>query len=251
MFRRDDFSGPKGTAITSRRRKIGHWGTRDNCHGLFEMVCGGSASTPLCETAGTGQRLRLKQHGLRSPFLSLSHAVAIRCLRVAACLVEPIQRIQSQRAIGVISFQRAYAGEEAASAFFRSGGTEGSGQSVDGSIASVAVSPAVTLAPRNVLSILSQWLPFPSGLACPKPCQAPWRGFCFSAGVVGVRNVSAPAAVMSAQRHGLVRGPTRRYRDAPRAFAVELRWMMNPGISMLPPLVNRVVADGWRTKRSI
>jgi hypothetical protein len=52
------------------------------------------------------QTVGLKQHGLRSPPLSFVNAVSIRRLRVSDCLVEPIQRIQSQRAPGVISIHK-------------------------------------------------------------------------------------------------------------------------------------------------
>src|ERR1700730_11077767 len=106
--------------------------------------------------------LRLKQHGLRSPALSFEHVTSIRRLRVSDCLVERIQRIQSQRAIGVISIQRVYACGVAARAVFKSSGTLGSGHSLTGSIASVTVSPvSAPEASRMVLSTLNQWLPLP------------------------------------------------------------------------------------------
>jgi hypothetical protein len=124
----------------------------------------GSRSTPLCDTEGSVHRERLKQHGLRCPALSFEHATSIRRLRVSGCLVEPIQRIQSQRAIGVISIHRVRACGSAARAFFKSAGSLGSGQSLVGSIASITVSPAFApAASRMVLSILNQWLPLPSG----------------------------------------------------------------------------------------
>src|SRR5258707_3171571 len=125
----------------------------------YSVVCVGSRSTPLFDTEGSVQRVRLKQHGLRSPALSFEHAVSIRRLRVSGCLVEPIQRIQSQRAIGVISIQRVCASGAAASAFFKSAGTLGSDHSLTGSIANVTVSPTSALmALLMALSTLNQWL---------------------------------------------------------------------------------------------
>ncbi len=110
------------------------------------------------------QRVRLKQHGLRFPALNFESVVSIRRLRVSGFFVEPIQRIQSQRAIGVISIHRVFACGEEARAVFKSSGTLGSGHSLAGSIASDTVSSTSTLADsRMVLSTLNQWLPLPSG----------------------------------------------------------------------------------------
>ena len=121
-------------------------------------------STPLFDTLGSVQRVRLKQHGLRFPALSIANVFSIRRLRVSGFLVEPIQRIQSQRAIGVISIHRVFACGVATRAVFKSSGILGSGQTLAGSIASVTVSPAAALmALRMTLLTLNQWLPLPSG----------------------------------------------------------------------------------------
>ena len=109
---------------------------------LTTVGCVSSRSTPFFDTEGSQQRLRLKQHGLRSPALSFEHATSIRRRRVSGCLVERIQRIQSQRAIGVIFIQRVCTGGEAIRAVCKSSGTVGSGHSFVGSIASATVSPA-------------------------------------------------------------------------------------------------------------
>src|SRR3989338_7813177 len=107
--------------------------------------------------------VRLKQQGLRSPALSFENTTSIRLLRVSDCLVEPIQRIQSQRAIGVISNQKVYIFGSAASAFFKSAGISGSGHTLLGSIASSTVSPTLALAALSIASLtLNQWLPIPS-----------------------------------------------------------------------------------------
>ena len=66
-------------------------------------------SMPLFETSGWVHWLRLKQQGLRSPDLSFDMATSMRWLRVSRLLVARIQRSQSQRAIGVICTQRAFA----------------------------------------------------------------------------------------------------------------------------------------------
>src|SRR4051812_31429173 len=85
--------------------------------------------------------LRLKQHGLRSPAVSLENAVSIRRLRVSNLLVEPIQRIHSQRAIGVISIHRFCTLGLPLRAPLRSAGTAGSGHSLVDSTASFTASP--------------------------------------------------------------------------------------------------------------
>lgn len=64
-------------------------------------------STPLFDTAGSQHMLRLKQQGRRSPDFNFEAATSIRRLRVSDDLVEPIHRIQSQRAIGMILFHSA------------------------------------------------------------------------------------------------------------------------------------------------
>jgi hypothetical protein len=121
-------------------------------------------STPFFETCGSVHRLRLKQHGLRSPASSFDNATSMRRLRVSGLLVERIQRSQSQRAMGVIFTHRAFARGSDARASFKSAGTSGSGHSFDGSNASVTVSPESTPAvSHRTESTLNQWLPFPSG----------------------------------------------------------------------------------------
>src|SRR5215471_19668033 len=76
----------------------------------------GSSSTPLRDTEGSVHWLRLKQHTARLPDLSLENIFSIRMVRVSGFLVEPIQRIQSQRASGVMSVHRLRAFASAASA---------------------------------------------------------------------------------------------------------------------------------------
>src|SRR5512132_305529 len=121
-------------------------------------------STPFFETSGSVQRLRLKQHGLRSPALSFDNATSMRRLRVSWLLVARIQRSQSQRAIGVIFTHRAFACESDTSALFKSAGTLGSGHSLDGSTAIVTAPPtSIPVASRRAELILNQWLPLPSG----------------------------------------------------------------------------------------
>lgn len=121
-------------------------------------------SIPFFETSGSVQRLRLKQHGLRSPALSFDNATSMCRLRVSGLLVARIQRSQSQRAIGVIFTHRAFACGSEASALFKSAGTSGSGQSLDDSTAIVTVLPVSTLAAlRRSESSLNQCPPLPSG----------------------------------------------------------------------------------------
>ena len=116
-----------------------------------------SRSTPLFDTSGTVHSVRLKQQGLRFPALSFDMATSILRCRVSACFVALIQRIQSQRAIGVISFHNVFAGGAASKAFFRSVGTIGSGHSLMGSISTVMVSPTATRTSfRKVSSTLNQ-----------------------------------------------------------------------------------------------
>jgi hypothetical protein len=76
----------------------------------------GSRSTPLRDTEGSVHWLRLKQHAARLPDLSLESVFSIRIVRVSGFLVEPFQRIQSQRASGVMSIHRLPAFTSAASA---------------------------------------------------------------------------------------------------------------------------------------
>ena len=76
----------------------------------------GSRSTPLRDTEGSVHWLRLKQHAVRLPDLSFESVFDIRSVRVSGFLVEPIQRIQSQRARGVMSVHRSPAFGSAARA---------------------------------------------------------------------------------------------------------------------------------------
>src|SRR5689334_12356698 len=93
------------------------------------------------------------------PLLSLSSATSICFWRVSGVLTARIQRIQSQRASGVISFHKASALGEVAKAFLKSSGTSGSIQSLVGSSETCTVSPAFAeMSSSNFLSGLNQWL---------------------------------------------------------------------------------------------
>src|SRR5688572_18116932 len=130
----------------------------------FHVSYFGSRSSQLCDTSGSLQRLRLKQQGRRIPLFSLSSATSICFWRVSGVLTARIQRIQSQRASGVISCHKASASGEAAKAFSKSSGTSGSIHSLLGSSETCTVSPAFTEASSsNFLSGLNQWLEFLSG----------------------------------------------------------------------------------------
>src|SRR5216684_334645 len=108
------------TCVFSKQAMIEYSPMKNLYHRIHDFMiscaCAGSRSTPFFDTSGSVHMLRLKQHGLRSPALSFEHVTSIRRLRVSDCLVERIQRIQSQRAIGVISIQRVYAWGAAARA---------------------------------------------------------------------------------------------------------------------------------------
>jgi len=137
-------------------------GCRSNIRTYYSSL--GSRSTPLFDTAGSVQRLRLKQHGLRAPALSFEQATSIRRFRVSGCLVARIHRIQSQRAIGVISIHSLCTCGLSIRALCKSAGASGSGHAFIGSIASVTVSPgAAPAASSMAVSTLSQWLLLPSG----------------------------------------------------------------------------------------
>src|SRR5690349_10058533 len=98
------------------------------------------------------------------PLLSLSSATSICFWRVSAVLTARIQRTQSQRASGVISFHKASASGDAAKACFKSSGTSGSIHSLLGSSETCTVSPAFAEASSSsFLSGLNQWLDFLSG----------------------------------------------------------------------------------------
>src|SRR5580658_238219 len=85
-----------------------------------------------------------KQHSRRFPEASMSHAFAIRRLRVLGCLAELIEKIQSRRAIGVMSSHPSCASGSAARALRSSIGTLTSGSSPVRVISTVIVSPATT-----------------------------------------------------------------------------------------------------------
>ncbi len=89
----------------------------------------------------------------------MSHAFSIRRLRVSGCLAEVIEKIQSRRAIGVMSSHPPCASGAAARALRRSVGTLISGSSPVRIISTVTVtvSPAsAAAAARMVLLTLSQ-----------------------------------------------------------------------------------------------
>jgi hypothetical protein len=87
----------------------------------------------------------------------MSHAFSIRRLRVSGCLAEVIEKIQSRRAIGVMSSHPACASGAAARALCRSIGTLTSGSSptrVISTVTAATVSPPA--ASRMVLLTLSK-----------------------------------------------------------------------------------------------
>ena len=130
----------------------------------FSTAGVGSRSTPLCDIEGSVHSLRLKQQAARFPDLSFESVFSIRIVRVSGFLVERIQRIQSQRAKGVMSIHKLRASGSDASAFAKSGGSLGSGHRAIGSIATLIESPIPALAALSIAGvILNQWLPFPSG----------------------------------------------------------------------------------------
>jgi len=105
-----------------------------------------------------------KQHNRRFPQASMSHAFSIRCLRVSGCFAVLIEKIQSRRAIGVMSSHPTRASGAAASALRRSIGTLISGSSPARVISTVNVSPASAPAAwRMVVLTLRQCLPWPFG----------------------------------------------------------------------------------------
>jgi len=98
-----------------------------------------------------------KQHNRRFPEASMSHAFSIRRLRVSGCLAELIEKIQSRRAIGVMSSHPACASGAAARTLRRSVGTLISGSSPARVISTVSVSTAsAPAASRMVFLTLSQ-----------------------------------------------------------------------------------------------
>lgn len=98
-----------------------------------------------------------KQHNRRFPEASMSHAFSIRRLRVSDCLADVMEKIQSRRAIGVMSSQPACARGAAARALRRSIGTRLSDSSPARAISTVTVSAApAPAASHMVLLTLSQ-----------------------------------------------------------------------------------------------
>src|SRR5712671_5880147 len=98
-----------------------------------------------------------KQHNRRFPDASISQAFSIRRRRVSGCLAVLIEKIQSRRAIGVISVQDARASGADARALRRSIGTLISGSSPARVISTVTASPAfASAASCMVLLTLSQ-----------------------------------------------------------------------------------------------
>jgi len=94
----------------------------------------------------------------------MSQAFSIRRRRVSGCLAEVIEKIQSRRAVGVISAHDACAGGAAARAWRRSIGTLISGSAPARVISTVTVSPASAPAASCMAWLtLSQWLPWPFG----------------------------------------------------------------------------------------
>ena len=93
------------------------------------------------------QAARLKQHGRRCLPLSFEMVFSILIARVSWLSVAFIQRIHSQRAIGVMFCHLSLTfGGAVFKAIAKSSGTCGSGQSLVGVSSSLAVSPALTLA---------------------------------------------------------------------------------------------------------
>ena len=130
----------------------------------FSSAGVGSRSTPLRDINGSVHWLRLKQQAARFPDLSFESVFSIRIARVSALRVAPIQRIQSQRATGVMSIHNLRTSGSDANAVARSAGSFGSGQSGIGSTATDTESPTSAPAALSiVLLTLNQWLPVPSG----------------------------------------------------------------------------------------
>ena len=80
----------------------------------------------------------------------MSHAFSIRRLRVSRCLAEHMEKIQSRRAIGVMSSQPARASGAAARALRRSVGTLISGSSPARAISTVTAPTAFAPAASRI-----------------------------------------------------------------------------------------------------
>jgi hypothetical protein len=105
----------------------------------------------------------LKQQAARFPDLSFESVFSTRIVRVFRFLVEPIQRIQSQRARGVMSIHNLRL-RIRRKRFCQIRGYLGSGQDAIGSSATDTESPTSAFAAlRIVLLTVNQWLPIPSG----------------------------------------------------------------------------------------
>jgi hypothetical protein len=131
------------------------WRESESCRRTvrFSAAGVGSRSTPLCDIEGSVHWLRLKQQAARFPDLSFESVFSIRIVRVPAFLVDPIQRIQSQRATGVMSVQTLRASGSDASALRKSAGILGSGHSAIGSIAMDTRSPTAALAALRIVAL--------------------------------------------------------------------------------------------------
>src|SRR5947209_6617544 len=100
------------------------------CYDETDLSCAGSISLPLLDSSGSVQAARLKQHGRRCLPFSFEIVFSIRTARVSMLRVSLIQRIHSQRAIGVMSAHLSLTFWGApVKAWATSSGTSGSGQS--------------------------------------------------------------------------------------------------------------------------
>jgi hypothetical protein len=175
----------------------------------------GSSRTPLRDNDGSVHWLRSQQQAARFPDLSFERVLSIRIARVSGFLVAPIQRIQSQRARGVMSSHTVRTCGLDASAFARSAGTSGSGHCVSGSSATDTESPTCALAPSsNVLSTLNQWLPIPSG----------------SSGVRNAWPLQVPSTMVNPRERSLLLAASGSLRIGCAPIAVTLAWNLIFGI---------------------
>ena len=143
----------------------------------------------------------------------MSHAFSIRRLRVSGCLAELIEKIQSRRAIGVISAHESLASGAVARALRRSIGTLISGSSPARVISTVTVSiGSAPAASCMALVTLSPWLPLPFGSRAVrkgKPLIVPstiviTRDGSFALAVLGrVRRVHDPVFSVALGRNNL------------------------------------------------
>jgi hypothetical protein len=130
----------------------------------FEFSSGCHVSSAVMPESFVRQLMPGIQQGRRFPEASMLHTFSIRRLRVSSCLAEIAQRIQSRRAMGVVSPHKANAEGRAKRALRRSVGTLISGSSSTRVISTITVSPMLDpTASRRALLTLSHWLPLPSG----------------------------------------------------------------------------------------